>query len=73
MGYLKELEEEGFPISRIADLDIAFDKLHTAIARLDCENLKRFWSKDLIQRLSEYAKAEDLRDVTPLGKEVCKL
>lgn len=72
MTYREVLKKEGMAESRIDDLWDGFDKLHLAISKLDCQFLRMFWSKDLVTRLSEFAKSEDLRDVTPIGEE-CKL
>ena len=64
--YEQRLFNEGFPRSRVEDLNEAMDTLHDALSKLDNENLERFWSVGLGERLFEYAKSEDLRNVVPM-------
>jgi len=71
--YEQRLFNEGFPRSRVEDLNEAMDTLHDALSKLDNENLERFWGVGLGERLFDYAKSEDLRNVVPqrvLAREV---
>ena len=63
-NYENKLVDEGFPINRAMRLDAAINALHMAICELDLSNTKRFFTKSLEQRLKEFAKCEELRDVT---------
>lgn len=60
-----QLNNEGFPLSRSSDLADAIDALHRALSKLDNRNLARFWQKGFGERLYDYARSEDLRNVVP--------
>lgn len=65
------LRKEGLPESRAYDLVAGLDGLHKALCKFDYTNLELFMSKSLEERLSDYAKAEQLRDVTAEGRKLC--
>jgi len=55
--------EYDFPETRANDLAEALWALLKAIAALDFRNLRKFSQKTLEEWLSEFAEAEDVRDV----------
>ena len=67
----ENLRKEGLPESRAYDLVAALDGLHKALCKLDYTNLELFMAKSIEERLSDYAKAEQLRDVATEGRKLC--
>lgn len=63
--YQTKMEDEGMTETRAKELWETLYKLHGAIARLDCINMRTFWNKTLDERMKEFAKTEMLRDITP--------
>ena len=72
MTFREILENEGIAPSRVNELYKAFNALHASIAYLDCKNLKLFWSKSIEERLKDFAKSEQVIDITP-NSESCNI
>jgi hypothetical protein len=60
MLYTKSLISEEMADTRATDISVAMNSLHSAIAKLDNENKKIFWSKNLDQRMFDFARIEQL-------------
>ena len=63
MIYSDVLVKEGFTKECAERISSALDILHSSLSTLDYENINRFFSKPLEERLSEFARAEGVRDV----------
>lgn len=64
MRYTENLVQEGFTKERADSISLALDELHASLGKLDFESINRFFSVPLEQRLSDFAGAEGVRDVT---------
>ena len=64
MIYADQLAGEGFTRERAESISQALDTLHCSLSALDFEHITRFFSVPLETRLSNFAKAEGVRDVT---------
>jgi hypothetical protein len=62
--YADSLKNEGLTPERAAAITGALDTLHAALAKLDRNSLKQFFSLPLETRLANYAQAEGLMDIT---------
>jgi hypothetical protein len=64
MIYAEQLVKEGFTKERAESISQALDTLHGSLSALDFESVNRFFTVPLETRLSNFAKAEGVRDVT---------
>jgi len=64
MKYTEKLVQEGFTKERAESISMALDELHASLGRLDFENVNRFFQTPLEKRLSDFAGAEGVRDIT---------
>lgn len=58
--YKEMLDKEGFAKTNVCRLASAFDLLHSAIAKLDKDQLDLLMSKSLQERLKDFATIEQL-------------
>jgi hypothetical protein len=63
--YKNQLISEGIAETRIDSIIKALDNLHTALAELDGKNLEIFLSKNIMDRINEFAKSEGLATINP--------
>ncbi len=61
MKYATILKNEGIADSRTKNLTEAIDNLHYALCQLDSKNLKLFLKKDILNRVNDYAKTEEIK------------
>lgn len=64
MRYTEQLVKEGFTKERAESISQALDELHASLGKLDFEGINRFFSVPMEKRLSDFAGAEGVRDVT---------
>jgi len=64
MKYAENLKAEGLTAERAEKIAEAFDVLHSALAKLDFEGRKQFFSVPLETRFSNFSSVEGLADVT---------
>lgn len=68
-SYKQIMDKEGIATTRTEELEEAIDKLHLALSKCDYTNRRAFFSKSIEERLREYAKAQNIADVTDTGTE----
>ncbi|PKL16915.1 MAG: hypothetical protein CVV49_13825 [Spirochaetae bacterium HGW-Spirochaetae-5] len=61
--YKNQLISEGIAETRIDSIIKALDNLHTALVELDGKNLEIFLSKNIMDRINEFAKSEGLATI----------
>lgn len=66
MTYTERLKSEGFTNERAETVSDALNTLHAALSKLDRQHLKQFFSLPTETRLSNYAQAEGLMDLSSL-------
>ena len=67
--YREILLNEGISETRADSICWALYDLHSAIAKLDCNNIRRFFSISLEKRIDEFAFAEKLIQLSKLYED----